>query len=81
MNWQPIETAPKDGTRILAFSITPTLDEDTGKTANVSAISVAYWFIGAWMEYPAAPRFVHERIFTHWMPIPEPPSGPQADQA
>jgi hypothetical protein len=75
--WQSIETAPSDGTRILTYNVTPTYDEDTRKTENVYAISVAYWLFGAWMEYPAAPRFVQGQVHTHWMPLPDVPRSPQ----
>jgi hypothetical protein len=73
MEWQPIETAPKDGTRILAV-------------VQGFRPAVAYWqnnrgvfdFIDAedmpspeaWDEYL---RNEPEWTPTHWMPLPEPP--------
>jgi hypothetical protein len=69
--WQDIETAPRDGTRILTKNVTPTWDEDEKKTVIVKAISVAYWLFGDWMEYPANPRYVQGKKHTHWMPIPD----------
>lgn len=71
--WQPIETAPKDGTRILTFNLTPCEDADTRRTTIEKAISVSYWVFGGWMEYPANPRFIEGQKHTHWMPLPEPP--------
>jgi len=67
MNWQPIETAPKDGTEILVWCA-------QFKCAVVVAWTVSVWVPcgGAWVgeenrsdttEWPA----------THWMPLPEPP--------
>ena len=61
--WQPIETAPKDGTRILV----------KGDCTIVAGWQFIYsadcygWAIvnDAWMP---------ERIATHWMPLPTPPS-------
>jgi predicted lysophospholipase L1 biosynthesis ABC-type transport system permease subunit len=53
--WQDIETAPRDGSRILTKNVTPTWDEDEKKMVVVKAISVAYWLFGDWMEYPANP--------------------------
>lgn len=73
MKWLPIVTAPKDGTRILTYSVVPILNEDTGITETVSSISVAYFILGEWMEYPAPPRFVRGQRHTHWMPLPSPP--------
>ena len=68
MNWQPIETAPKDGTHIIAF-----------RPGNTPHIEGMYWAVyedtdraGAWhWSYDGdAPR---ENPPTHWMPLPEPP--------
>lgn len=61
MEWQPIETAPRDGTRILLFR--------EGWHVNCA---VGYWRID-WHEF--AP--VGGECFpqpTHWMPLPPPPS-------
>ena len=59
--WQPIETAPRDGTRILASD-----------GQSVEVIFNAHgdgWFnqsseISMWRVFPP----------THWMPLPEPPT-------
>ena len=74
MEWQPIETAPKDGTAILVFP--PSL-------SGVQA-SIAKWDKD---EYARRPKpywkrlDAHGRAFisrekppTHWMPTPPPPS-------
>jgi hypothetical protein len=60
--WQLIETAPKDGTRILAW--------------DGLCMMVLWWGSGGW--YDAQWVTVHldnNRPFapTHWMPLPEPP--------
>jgi hypothetical protein len=71
--WQPIETAPKDGTRILA--VIPGF-----------AVSIAWWFHDAqkWMttdaeDYPDDESWNYtvantEYQPTHWMPLPAAPS-------
>lgn len=70
IGWRPMDTAPRDGTRILTFNITPTEDEDHGVTRNVPAISIAYWCLGGWMEYPARPRWIQGQRHLYWMPLP-----------
>jgi hypothetical protein len=62
MEWQPIETAPKDGRLILARNATGD---------DWSGTFVAYWSTvkNDWM-------YSIERVapeLTHWMPLPEPP--------
>lgn len=63
MNWQPIDTAPKDGTRVLILC--------PGKR-----IAVVAWLGGWYIAAPAAgmedfPAEVHwpEDMPTHWMPL------------
>jgi hypothetical protein len=58
-NWQPIETAPKDGTPILAFRPVVPIGQVVGYlTANGLFISA----VGGWCLLP-----------THWQPLPDPP--------
>ena len=83
-SWQPIETAPKDGTIIL-------LCRTTGKREPEV-------YPGAWCpdeteeaEYPwlfwerlnkqqVKPNGWADGIPTHWMPLPEPPTGGRMDE-
>ena len=58
MDWQPIDTAPKDGTAILIFGI--------GYDKNPF---VSGWHCGRWADYKT---FKHP-IPTHWMPLPPNP--------
>jgi hypothetical protein len=60
--WQPIETAPKDGTRILIFGARECYGGDY--------ISLAYWDHW-WRGDYDEPVYVDEP--THWMPLPPPP--------
>ena len=64
-DWQPIETAPKDGTDVLVYELQRTM-------------CVAYWDdfinrdgkIAGWRDcqcYPVEP--------THWMLLPSPPAA------
>jgi hypothetical protein len=66
--WQPIETAPKDGTRILAYCPN---HPDVGSITRVTWWRQAkdgHGFIG-WGEF-------NEQYWppTHWMPLPAPPT-------
>lgn len=72
--WQPIETAPKDGTRVdlCAKSWLPAFDRfESQRFAN------CYWWAGDSMTNNSAkwielPRDWHA---THWMPLPSLPSA------
>ena len=59
MEWQPIETAPKDGRLILAW-------EEPEITYRLT-----FWGNSEWRYYP----FGVECSPTHWMPLPDPPTG------
>jgi len=68
MDWQPIETAPKDGKRFLIWSA-------------IDGMEIGYWSTslwvkkgGAWIIYEARSDTI-ELEPTHWMPLPEPPKG------
>lgn len=75
--WHPIETAPRDGTHILAFRL-PIGIRFTNLT---NPPTVVHWF-----NDPEEPGFYtsvnelapeHPFGATHWMPLPAPP-GPVA---
>lgn len=61
--WMPIESAPKDGTRILAYE--KRLDGDH----QYSPYDVVFWDETDWY----APCHIYTTYPTHWMPLPEPP--------
>ena len=66
MSWQPIETAPMDGTPFLAFVKYP---------HNLGTVFVVMHFddIGRLLV-----SWDHDNEFspTHWMPLPEAPDAP-----
>ena len=83
MNWQPIETAPRDGTEFLGYGPPP--DDES-----------VYIVQTRWRDYAPesqsgrlfalgeGPRgkfelvirnFAHRWKPTHWMPLPEPPTA------
>lgn len=66
--WQPIETAPKDGTPILVWAP----DDDF---SAMSGIDLIWWDLGQWLfsvaiSYGGRP--------THWMPVPVAPADVKA---
>lgn len=80
--WQPIETAPKDGTQILLYcnyysssniEIGSFRNDDNDKEGEEKG-----WFDNSYDDFscgyastPLAP--------THWMPLPDPPQLDEAD--
>jgi hypothetical protein len=87
MEWQAIETCrPVHGTKILAFvpGINDWQRPDVLPNIVVAAFDRERWSGGAWVSdmadiegYESTGSYiVHEPIHpTHWMPLPEPPSG------
>lgn len=65
--WQPIETAPCDGTRVLLF--VPPYGAMTGHKDlfHFKGTSSYIWNCHSSLNKEAQP--------THWMPLPEPPKG------
>lgn len=60
MKWQPIETAPRDGTRVLIY--------------NGEDVLEARYCFGCWQD-PVYSEWMGDVAGkpTHWMPLPEPP--------
>ena len=82
-DWQPIETAPKDGTAVLVMRNTwPGIRGGRARRCDGINTVVAEWWAnesggsGAWICYMGLtqdPKCPFEP--THWMPLPEPPKG------
>lgn len=75
--WQPIDTAPKDGSRILLFY-------SKSRKEGVTETAVGRWEIQKYHDRPR-PYWENEKYIgdvsykrenppTHWMPLPSPPS-------
>lgn len=64
--WQPIESAPKDGTRVLLWS-----DAKPTRINEVKRVQIGYW------HQPANPEFsgfwTAGKEPSHWRSVPEPP--------
>lgn len=66
--WQPIETAPKDGTAVrVTHEIAPGYECD-GRYSD-GKWNCSNWFI---FEFQGRPYITS--IPSHWMPLPSPPS-------
>lgn len=70
--WQPIETAPRDGTKVLLW---------IGKPWSKVEIARFYppwdnWQVGAIPADPAREEIygIGNALPTHWQPLPEPPT-------
>lgn len=61
MDWQPIESAPRDGTEILTWC--PQLYQGKG------GCKILLWTRGEWHSLP----FGRDWRPTHWMPVPNGP--------
>lgn len=69
MSWRPIETAPRDGSGILAF-----WGADT--RCDERSYGVIVFVNGEWTNPDNYSVTYGEP--THWMPLPEPPAGERA---
>lgn len=65
--WKPIETAPRDGTKVLAWR-NGALEILRWDHIKVGPLMAGWWFVGdrAVVDRDAQP--------THWMPLPAPPT-------
>jgi hypothetical protein len=83
MEWQPISTAPRDGTSILVHdNIARGLPNGVADKCWAANTDVAAWWAdedggrGDWICYMSAvldPSLHFEP--THWMPLPAPPTS------
>jgi hypothetical protein len=67
--WQPIETAPRDGTNILAIVSGNHPDSGEAFTPEVVFWRIDQWWNDCW-GYDST-----DYEPTHWMPLPEPPAA------
>lgn len=82
--WRDISTAPKDGTRFLAYEVIGPMDEEDedgfviarGKyeRGQVVAYYLDFGFGGGVVPYPWNGGLSQNIKYTHWMPLPPPPA-------
>jgi hypothetical protein len=87
-DWQPIETAPRDGTEILVWWPTVKVDDDYNLTSEEvgGARLITEWHGGSWLE-PDCLNALNSVTFGDdteyaeeprlWQPLPPPPSHAQ----
>lgn len=84
-SWQPIETAPKDGTHVMLFwPNIPAGIKSLKSTSKATGISVGWYEasehgVGFMSEGDFAVP-INQHDCTHWMPLPEPPTGGRMDE-
>lgn len=70
-DWQPIETAPKDGSWLIGYA-----PEEQKPFYNPQTLAVFCFSNGGWMAVHNESQSIYGPPFfrlTHWMPLPEPP--------
>ena len=87
MTWQPIETAPKDGTEILAWRVDygvlvvrwtsaaafmTTSEIEAECRDGADWVDIEDWFCA---DFIAGCRLEGSEAPTHWMPLPPPPDA------
>ena len=72
--WQPIKTAPEDGTRILLYvSLRSVLEDEFSPKEIVVGYFDTNEFCKEWRIVERTPEETYLGEPTHWMPLPEPP--------
>lgn len=69
MRWEPIITAPKDGSAVLGY-----FPSRRGYLARQDVVPILWteWGCGNWQSSTSGHQMSDSP--THWMPIPEPPN-------
>lgn len=75
-DWQSIETAPRDGTWVLAYFNDPVIGEEFEAVVRYTLPNGTGGQYGdfVWETPDSRCGYYAERVFTHWMPLPPPPS-------
>jgi hypothetical protein len=71
-NWQPIETAPKDGSVILLWRYYPI----AGKWVDGAEYECEFVALGsAYCQFEKNGAYGEDAAVSHWMPLPPPPEA------
>jgi len=69
-DWRPIESAPKDGTRILGYGV---IGLESGN--GIGTVKWESWASNWVCDPNEASEYGPERcVLTHWMPLPDAPN-------
>lgn len=73
--WQPIETAPRDGTEVDLWVVhtEPQIDGKTWSPLRQADCSWSENEGGLWVQFQDIPVEDYGWVATHWMPLPSPP--------
>ena len=90
MDWQPIETAPKDGTAVLLYFHSRTDQEFNAMTSlepfrlHAMALEIGFYqgdqWCEAWTGHDFFEEWHNEDLPSHWMPCPMPPTKSPATE-
>lgn len=71
-NWQPIDTAPLDGTEVDLWC-----SNSSALTAGAGRVTDCHFHCGEWLRFGADNEIGWVRVHnaTHWMSIPEGPAA------
>lgn len=73
-DWQPIETAPRDGTAVLGYGVAPYSEDGMEITVVCWVENEKFPHLSGWhSRYSGFEDLNTSRQPTHWMPLPEPP--------
>jgi len=75
--WQPIDTAPKDGTSVLLYGI---WSGEVHGSANEYSILQASFSFKNWLVEGGEYYCAYVINPTHWMPLPAPPVNTSAER-
>jgi hypothetical protein len=73
--WQPIETAPRDGTEVLVYSaFSNTVQQCSWSCCAGAWCPISGWILTQWVEFGDYPTLMPCLVTaTHWMPLPAAP--------
>ena len=76
MDWQPIETAPRDGTRVrLGHALSAEFDKPAHSFGSTyGAWDGKRWTLSSFFIVPGGRFGMMSSEPTHWMPLPPPPT-------